>query len=227
MVLGRSLARGVLLVEHAAEAARQRFRMQLFRAQLAGCGEGVSIDRRAVLRTPAMISVADSVVVKAGTILNGRTTTSNVGLRLGWGTYIKENCYIDCYDGSIDFEGPCAVGQFTMMHGGGGIRIGKYVMMGGHCYILSSNHRYDSLGLPYILQGDRGRGVTIEDNVWIGGGAVILDGVTIGRNAVVGACAIVASDVPAGTLYVDRAPRSARLRYKARIPGWHYAEAGQ
>ena len=38
--------------------------------------------------------------------------------------------------------------------------------------------------------------VTIGDNVWIGGNAVILPGVTIGNNAVIGAGSIVAKDIP-------------------------------
>ncbi len=38
--------------------------------------------------------------------------------------------------------------------------------------------------------------VTIGNNVWIGGNAVILPGVTIGNNVVIGAGSIVAKDIP-------------------------------
>ena len=38
--------------------------------------------------------------------------------------------------------------------------------------------------------------VTIGDNVWIGGNAVILPRVTIGNNVVIGAGSIVAKDIP-------------------------------
>ena len=37
----------------------------------------------------------------------------------------------------------------------------------------------------------------VEDDVWIGFGAIILAGVTIGKGAVVAAGAVVKSDVPA------------------------------
>ena len=42
--------------------------------------------------------------------------------------------------------------------------------------------------------------VTIEDDVWIGTGAVILPGVTLHRGAVIGAGAVVTKDVDAYTV---------------------------
>ena len=38
--------------------------------------------------------------------------------------------------------------------------------------------------------------VTIGDNVWIGGGAIILPGVNIGNNVVIGAGSVVTRDIP-------------------------------
>ena len=81
------------------------------------------------------------------------------------------------------------------------------MMIGGHCYILTSNHVTESLELPYMLQGDRCDGVVIEDNVWIGGGSIILAGVRIGKNSVVGAGSIVSQDIPPNSMYVDRNPK--------------------
>ena len=42
--------------------------------------------------------------------------------------------------------------------------------------------------------------VTIGNNVWIGGGAIILPGVTIGDNVVIGAGSVVAKDIPSNTI---------------------------
>ena len=42
--------------------------------------------------------------------------------------------------------------------------------------------------------------IVIEDNVWIGGGAIVLPGVTIGKNAVVGAGSVVTRDVRPNTV---------------------------
>jgi maltose O-acetyltransferase len=52
--------------------------------------------------------------------------------------------------------------------------------------------------------------VVIEENVWIGGGAILLPGVTIGRNAVVGAGAVVSRNVPANTVVAGNPARVIR-----------------
>jgi len=44
------------------------------------------------------------------------------------------------------------------------------------------------------------RPITIEDDVWIGGGAVLCPGVRIGAGATVGAGSVVTRDVPPGGL---------------------------
>ena len=42
--------------------------------------------------------------------------------------------------------------------------------------------------------------VIIGDNVWIGGGAIIMPGVTIGNNVVIGAGSVVTHDIPDNTI---------------------------
>ena len=52
--------------------------------------------------------------------------------------------------------------------------------------------------------------VTIGDNVWIGGGAVILPGVTIGNNVVIGAGSVVTKSIPANSIAYGNPCRVAR-----------------
>ena len=40
----------------------------------------------------------------------------------------------------------------------------------------------------------------IGNNVWIGGGAIIMPGVTIGNNVVIGAGSIVTKDIPSNVI---------------------------
>ncbi len=38
--------------------------------------------------------------------------------------------------------------------------------------------------------------VRVEENVWIGAGAILLPGVTVGKNSVIGAGSVVTRDIP-------------------------------
>lgn len=69
------------------------------------------------------------------------------------------------------------------------IRIGKNAMIGPNCQFLTPLHPLDpderNSGIEY------GASITIGDNFWAGGGAIILPGVTLGDNVIVGAGAVV------------------------------------
>ena len=52
--------------------------------------------------------------------------------------------------------------------------------------------------------------VVIGDNVWIGGGAIILPGVTIGNNVVIGAGSVVTKDIPSDKVAIGSPCRLVR-----------------
>lgn len=74
------------------------------------------------------------------------------------------------------------------------VTIGDNCMFGPRVSIYTASHPLDSAtritGLEY------GKPVTIGNNVWIGGDAVINPGVTIGDNVVIASGAVVTKDVP-------------------------------
>ncbi|MCF7719774.1 sugar O-acetyltransferase [Aeromonas jandaei] len=85
------------------------------------------------------------------------------------------------------------------------IRIGAHVMIGPNVQIYTAAH---ALEADERIQGaETALPITIEDRVWIGGGAILLPGVTIGREAIVGAGAVVTKDVPAGARVVGNPAR--------------------
>lgn len=76
----------------------------------------------------------------------------------------------------------------------GQVTIGNNVMLGPKVGVYAVNHPIDpevrATGLEYA------KPITIGDNVWIGGSAVICPGVTIGSNVVIGAGSVVVKDIP-------------------------------
>jgi len=80
------------------------------------------------------------------------------------------------------------------------VRLGDRVMIGPSVQIYSVAHLLQAV---HRIQGlEKATPVTIEENVWVGGGAILLPGVTIDRNAVVGAGAVLTRDVPPNTVVV-------------------------
>lgn len=92
------------------------------------------------------------------------------------------------------------IGEMNVLRGQGGITIGDRVYTSPLVQIVAVDHVFDDPARPMIEQGITARGITIEDDVWIGGGAIITDGVTVGRGAVIAAGAVVTADVPPHTV---------------------------
>lgn len=73
------------------------------------------------------------------------------------------------------------------------VRIGRRTMLGPAVQIYCADH---AQGIEERRHGlERALSVTIGDDVWIGGAAIILPGVTIGNGAIIGAGAVVTRDV--------------------------------
>lgn len=69
------------------------------------------------------------------------------------------------------------------------IRIGDHALIGPNVQLLTPLHPLDAQ--ERTAGQEYGAPITIGNNVWIGGGAIILPGVTLGDNVVVGAGSVV------------------------------------
>ena len=108
-------------------------------------------------------------------------------IRLGRGVFMNFNCVI------LDI---CEV------------EIGDQTQIGPGVQILTADHPRDAAQRAEGIEF--GKPVTIGQNVWIGGGAIILPGVTIGDDAVIGAGSVVTRDVPEGATAVGNPARMKR-----------------
>ncbi|WP_415504961.1 sugar O-acetyltransferase [Acetobacter sp.] len=88
------------------------------------------------------------------------------------------------------------------------VRIGHGTQIGPGVQIFAADHPREPDVRRKLLEF--GRPVTIGENVWIGGGAIILPGITIGDDAIVGAGSVVTRDVAAGVTVAGNPARPLR-----------------
>ena len=113
-----------------------------------------------------------------------------------------------------DFGWQTTVGARTFANFGltildvAGVRIGEDVQIGPHVQLLTATHPLDPD--PRRAKWESAEPIVIEDNVWLGGGAIVCPGVTVGENTVVGAGSVVTKDLPANVVAVGSPARVAR-----------------
>jgi acetyltransferase-like isoleucine patch superfamily enzyme len=105
--------------------------------------------------------------------------------------------------GDIVIEEDTRIGSFGTLLSGHGIHLGKHILVAAGCTIAPVNHNYERRDVPIVRQGfmpSRG-GVVVEDDVWIGGRCVLLDGTHIEQGAIIAAGSVVRGRVPAYTIW--------------------------
>jgi maltose O-acetyltransferase len=112
---------------------------------------------------------------------------------VGEGVHIKPPLFVD-YGSNISIGSGSFVNYGLTALDVGPIRIGRDVLIGPNVQLLTPTHPID----PAMRRAkwEAAEPIVIGDNVWLGGGAIVLPGVTIGANSVVGAGAVVTNDVP-------------------------------
>lgn len=90
----------------------------------------------------------------------------------------------------------------------GRVSIGDDVQIGPNVQILTATHPLEAE--PRRDKWEGSAPITLEDNVWLGGGVIVCPGVTIGRNSVVGAGAVVVHSLPSDVLAVGTPARVIR-----------------
>ena len=136
------------------------------------------------LRAHHTCSIAWSVSVdgggKGGRVIVGRNTV------------LDEGAVLRAAGGLIRIGDDCSVNPYCVLIGGSeGLVIGNGVRIAAHSAIVAENHIFEDTSKYMYLQGSSSKGIIIEDDVWIGVGAKILDGVTIQKGTIVAAGAVV------------------------------------
>ena len=165
----------------------------VLRRRLGSLGPGAVIERGVDLRGDlSCLALGRKAKVKKGSILD---LTRGGKITVGEETVISEYVLLHPVSGHIRLGRRSSVNPFSILYGHGGLVIGDNVRIAAHVVIIPMNHRFDDPGAIIHDQGIETLGITIEDDVWIGANATVLDGVRIGQGAIIGAGAVVTRDV--------------------------------
>lgn len=105
-----------------------------------------------------------------------------------------------------------SIGPFSFVGCSGKIEIGSNVMIGPRVSLFAENHNFSNVNTSIKKQGVNNKGITIEDDCWIGSGVIILDGVTIGHGSVIGAGVIITKDILPNSIVIDKKDKLIRSR---------------
>ena len=144
-----------------------------------------------------------------------KTAFKLLGMKMGNSTYINRHCYI-MNPNKLETGNDTHINRLVTLDARGGLKIGNNVSISHGVMIMTGSHDVNSE--QFLV---RFYPITIEDYVWIGCGAIILQNVTIGRGAVVSAGAVVTKDVPpyaivGGVPAKTIAFRNKKLSYKCK-----------
>lgn len=121
----------------------------------------------------------------------------------GENLWITAPFYVD-YGNNIYFGNNCEVNMNCTFLDDNKIVIGDNALIAPNVQIYTAFHPANAVerfGKPaedgsFAFCKTQTAPVIIGDNVWIGGGAIIMPGVTIGNNVVIGAGSVVTKDIP-------------------------------
>lgn len=159
--------------------------------------------RKVIIHYGYQIRAGRSFIIEDGVFISA---LSKNGITIGNNVTIAKYAVLSC-TGVIANKGEgivignnSAVGAQSFLGGQGGIKIGDNVIMGPQVKIFSENHNYEHPEILIRKQGESRKGVTIEDNCWIGAGVVILDGITISKGCVIAAGSVVTKSIPENSI---------------------------
>ena len=125
----------------------------------------------------------------------------------GKNLWITPPFFVD-YGNNIYFGNNCEVNMNCTFLDDNIIRIGDNALIAPNVQIYTAFHptnAFERFGIPkedgsFEFCKTQTAPVTIGNNVWIGGGVIIMPGVTIGDNVVIGAGSVVTKDIPSDTI---------------------------
>jgi len=129
-------------------------------------------------------------------------------IQLGKRVSIGRNAVLIAQGGEIVIGDDCYIGDGSFIVAKEAVSVGSGTLIAEYVVIRDQDHSIDSL--PIRLAGFETAPIEIGDGVWVGCKATILRGVRVGDGAVIGAHALVRSNISDGMLAVGLPAKAVR-----------------
>ena len=166
--------------------------------------------RHLLAQSAPYVSHPDRLTIGAGASIHPHTRFTVLDaerapqgrITLGDGIYIGRDVELSAAAGSL-----VQIGHDTSLQDGdilyGNVRVGAHCLFGRHVFVASRGHNFRrnpawlirDQDMAALTAPDAGPTTFIEDDCWVGQGAVVMPGIYIGRGAVIGANCVVTRDV--------------------------------
>jgi acetyltransferase-like isoleucine patch superfamily enzyme len=158
-------------------------------------GKDVNFGRNITIRHPHKITIGNNVVIDDNCMLDAKGTT-NKGIEIKNGVFIGRNTILVCKDGNITIEENTNISYNSELCSANDLNIGKNSLISAYVFFVAGDHTYNITDKPIIEQAGRSQGINVGENCWFGVKSTVFDGVNIGNDSIIGASAVINSDIP-------------------------------
>jgi acetyltransferase-like isoleucine patch superfamily enzyme len=158
-------------------------------------GHGVVFGMDTSFRHPLKIEIGDRSIIDDGVLLDAKGG-ANTGIKIGANCYVGRGTILGCKEGDIIIGDYANISAYCYISSNSRISIGEKTLLGPYVSLFATMHNFDKVDEAILDQAWTSKGIQIASDCWLGAKVTVLDGVTIGQSAVIGAGALVMSDLP-------------------------------
>jgi len=187
---------------------RKHIYKYLFKQKVRNVIFGKNID----IACPDRIAIGRNCLIGDACLLDAKG--ENGGICIGDNVQIARNTLLRSKEGSIWIGNNTTVSSFCHISSvATRVSIGENVIIASYCYIIGGGgYGFDRVDIAIKDQARFGKGIVIEDDIWLGAGVYVIDGTKIGTGSVIGAGSVVTHDIPEYSVAVGVPARVVRRR---------------
>lgn len=210
--IGRRYRVAIALLSPLPLSVGMKLRKWFYPGIFARMGDNVQIEPNVEFNQTYWIEIGEGTYIRsiASIAADGKNSWIKIGDRVSLERGVDIRAHDDGY---IEIGDRTRIGPYTCLSGRH-IKIGQDCLIASHSGIYANNHIFTDPDRKINQQERSYKGITIEDDCWLGSGVRITDGVTIGRGSVIGAGAVVTKDIPPYSVAVGVPAKVVSLRKK-------------